>query len=100
MISQQPIQLESIVTRSEQQVSAEIDGEAVMMSVQQGKYYGLDQIGTYIWQLMRRPLPVSDILNTLLQEYDVNKKTCGQDLLSLLNDLHNQELIHVCDNKN
>lgn len=94
------IQLSNIVSQSEQQVSTEIDGETVMMSVEQGMYYGLDVIGSRIWQLLENPISVSEMLEKLLYEYEDKENTCEQDLLVLLDDLYKQELIHVCDNKN
>lgn len=91
------IQISNVVSQSKQQVSTEIDGETVMMSVEQGKYYGLDIIGSRIWQLLETPVSVSEILGKLLHEYEDKENTCEQDILILLDDLYNQDLIQVHD---
>lgn len=91
------IKLSNIVSQSQQQVSTEVDGETVMMSVEQGKYYGLDDIGTRIWRLLEKPVLVSDMLEELRYEYDDNKNTCEQDLIELLNELYEDGLILVAD---
>lgn len=93
------ISLTSIISRSQAQVSAEVDGETMMMSVEQGKYYGLDEIGTRIWNLIENPQPVSSVLETLLKEFDIDEKTCKQDLLELLHELNEKDLVEMSDGK-
>lgn len=95
MKNQPLINLNSIITQSDDQVSAEIEEEAVMMSIEQGKYYGLDEIGTRIWKLIEQPQSVSKLLETLLSEYDVDNKTCEKDVLSLLNGLLEENMISI-----
>lgn len=91
------INLSDKVSQSDHQVSTEVDGEVVMMSVEKGMYFGLDEVGTRIWQLLENPVSVSELLATLLHEYEDNKNNCKLDLLVLLDDLYKQELIHVHD---
>jgi hypothetical protein len=95
MENQVSINLKSIVVQSNDQVSAKIDEEAVMMSIEQGKYYGLDEIGTRIWKLLEQPQSVSEILKTLMKEYEVDNETCEKDVLNLLNGLFKEKLISV-----
>lgn len=91
------IQLSNIVSQGKQQVSTEVDGETVMMSVEKGMYYGLDAIGTRIWQLLEKPITVSEMLEKLLYEFEDKENACEKDLLVLLDNLYKQELIHVHD---
>lgn len=93
------IELTDIVSRSPSQVSSEVDGETMMMSIEQGKYYSLDEIGSLIWSYMEEPNKVSDMLDMLLERYDVDRETCKRDLLALLNDLGKQGLIEIDDNQ-
>jgi len=91
------IDLTTIVTHSEEQVAAEIDGEIVMMSVAQGNYYGLDAVGSRIWELIRQPCSVTALCDALLTEFDVDRATCEQDVLTFLNQLAEEKLIRVID---
>ena len=77
------------------QVSSELAGEAVILNLETGKYYGLNPIGTRIWDMVQEPRALSEILNTLLAEYDVDKEQCEQDLMLLLEQLSEHKLIKV-----
>ncbi|MES2352930.1 MAG: lasso peptide biosynthesis PqqD family chaperone [Pseudomonadota bacterium] len=89
------LKLTSIVSRSSDPVWANMDNEVVMMSVQQSRYFGLDDIGSRIWLLMSEPISVTELHKHLMEEYEVDNKTCETDLLSLLGSLADQNLIEV-----
>jgi hypothetical protein len=87
----------NVIARSAEPVEAEIDGEVVMMSLRRGKYYGLDAIGTRIWQLLGTPSTVAAICDVLQQEFDVDTETCSRDVVALLEQLAAEGLIEVRD---
>jgi len=66
-----------------------------MMSVENGKYYGLDDIGSRIWELIERPVKVSDLIDTLLERFDVDRETCEIDVLKFLNELNEDKILAV-----
>ncbi|MCE7992571.1 MAG: lasso peptide biosynthesis PqqD family chaperone [Roseivirga sp.] len=74
-------------------LDSEIDGETVMMSVEQGNYYGLNQVGTEIWKLIESPIKVEDICKALVKEYKVEQDTCEKEVLSFLNDLTSEKIV-------
>jgi hypothetical protein len=74
----------SIIQRSDGIVDTDIDGELVMMSIENGAYYGLDSIGARVWQLIEAPLSVESLCDKMLDEYEVEKAQCMRDLLDLL----------------
>lgn len=83
------------IKRGEDLVQAEVEGEIVMMSISKGHYFGLDDIGSRIWQLIEEPQPVEELCKALRREYDVEAKTCEEDVLYLLNKMHEKELIQL-----
>lgn len=85
----------SQVVRNEGIVEAEIDGETVMMSIENGAYYGLDAIASRIWALLERPLSVQNICELLVLEFDVDMAQCQQDVLSFLTDMAERKVIQV-----
>lgn len=85
----------STITRSEEAVSAEVDGTAVMMSVNNGKYFGLDEIATRIWDLLEEPKQFDELCNVLQEEYEVDADTCKADLTDLLIELEAENLVSV-----
>jgi hypothetical protein len=62
-----------------------------------GVYYGLDALGARIWNLVQEPRAVSEIQNTITDEYDVEPERCARDLFDLLEKLLAEGLIEVKD---
>lgn len=87
--------LNSMVKQGDDPLSAEVDGELIMMSIEQGNYYGLGETGSRIWKLMETPIRVSDLCATLCQEYDVAPSVCEADTLDFLEKLAEQGLIEA-----
>ncbi|HEY9632632.1 MAG TPA: PqqD family peptide modification chaperone [Coleofasciculaceae cyanobacterium] len=87
----------SIVEAVKDQVSADLAGEAAILNLKSGVYYGLNEVGARIWQLMQEPRTVTTIRDTLLEEYEVEPDSCERDLLALLRDLAIAGLIEVRD---
>jgi hypothetical protein len=85
----------STVVTAKDQVWCELVGEAVILNLKSGIYYGLNTVGARVWSLIQEPQTVSVVLDTLLEEYDVEPDRCESDLLALLQDLAGRELIEV-----
>ncbi|HEX3009587.1 MAG TPA: lasso peptide biosynthesis PqqD family chaperone [Bacteroidales bacterium] len=85
----------SKVKRNPALVTSNIDGEIVMMSVENGEYYGLDEIGTRIWDLLENSLLVNELVDKLIEEFEVGKEDCTRDTLEFLNDLLSRNLLVV-----
>jgi len=66
-----------------------------MMSVENGKYYGLDDTGSRIWELIERPVRVSDLIDRLLERFDVDRETCEKDVLKFLSELNDDRIVAV-----
>lgn len=81
------------VCQTQEVVTSDIDGEVVMMSIAKGNYYGMDAIGSRIWELMAHPIKVKDLVKLLLEEFKVDYQTCEKDVLKFLNELHDDNII-------
>jgi Coenzyme PQQ synthesis protein D (PqqD) len=88
--------LESLQVRATLgQVSSDLAGEAVILDLRSGVYYGLNEVGARIWALVQQPQTLQSIQHTLLQEYDVDPEVCAQDILHLLQDLQAAGLVEM-----
>ncbi len=85
----------TVVVRAEGMVATDMDGQWVMMSVENGKYYSLDPVGSRIWDLIERPFAIKDIVCVLLSEYKVAEKQCRTDVALFLNDMIERGLVDV-----
>lgn len=90
-----PFSDETVVRVSSNQVSSTIGDEAVILNFENGIYYGLNPVSARIVELIAEPRTVSAILETLLDEYDVDVDRCRQDLVNLLAKLKEHDLIET-----
>lgn len=86
-----------LVVAAKEQISSDLGGEAVILNLKNGVYYGIDAVGVRIWNLIQESRSVDDILNTLLEEYEVEPDQCEGDILALLQQLADSGLIEVRD---
>jgi len=91
------LDLSSRVVAGQAQVSCDLGGEAAILHLTSGTYYGLDPIGARIWTLLQQPVAVRALRDRLLAEYDVAPERLERDLLALLDRLHAAALIEVRD---
>lgn len=87
----------AIVVATQAQVSSDLAGEAVILNLKNGMYYGLDTVGARIWALIQQPHSVAALRDAILAEYDVEAERCERDLLALLTDLAAAQLIEITD---
>src|SRR6266849_192279 len=62
---------QSVVHVIKDQVSCDLGGEAAILHVRKGMYYGLDPVGARVWELLQQPRSVQEIKESLLKEFEV-----------------------------
>lgn len=93
MITGRKVSLNNVVLQGSGNVASHMDGEIVLLSIENGKYYNLGEIGGRIWQLIERPTSVNGLVSNLMSEYDVEQQVCEEQALSFLEQLYAEELI-------
>jgi hypothetical protein len=85
----------SRVKLSEDVLFQELQGDAVLLDLKTGVYFGLDRVGTRMWHLMGETGTLSGVVDTILEEFDVTRDRCSADVLSLVGRLEEQGLLSV-----
>jgi hypothetical protein len=85
----------SRVVVAEDVVSCDLAGEAAILDVKEGIYYGLNPVGARIWNIVQEPTTVDEILKVLLEEYDVELEECRRDVCDLIKELLDKGLVMV-----
>ena len=83
------------VVVSKEQLSSDLGGEAAILNLKNGVYYGLDSVGARVWSLIQHPRTVTELRDILAGEYDVATPRLESDLLELLSDLAGKELVEI-----
>lgn len=89
--------LNQTITFSPHVLSQEVSGETVLLDLESEYYFGLDAVGTRIWQLIRDSGELRTIYNTLLEEYEVEETQLRADLEALITDACARGLITLHD---
>jgi hypothetical protein len=82
------------------QVSCDIEGEAIILNLDSGVYYGLNPVGARIWDLIQVPRTVREVRDAVLNEYEVEPMRFEHELMALLRELETEGLIEVNDGTN
>jgi Coenzyme PQQ synthesis protein D (PqqD) len=88
------------VVAAKDQISRDLDGEAVILNMKSGVYCGLNEVGARIWQLVQKTIDIEQICETLLAEYNVEKERCENEVLALLQQMAAKGLIEIKNGKN
>ena len=91
------ITVSSTVVAGPGQVSSNVEGEADILELGRGTYYGLDAVGARVWSLIQEPRSVASLRDALVEEYDVDPTRCEADVLALLAELEETGLVAVVE---
>jgi hypothetical protein len=87
--------LASNVTISPEVLFQEVGGEAVLLDLASETYFGLDDVGTRIWQLLQEHGELMAIRDRMLEEYDVEAARLEEDLLNHIEQLAEAGLVTI-----
>jgi Coenzyme PQQ synthesis protein D (PqqD) len=85
----------SIIEQGQGNVVSDMNGEKVMMSIENGKYYNLGAIGGVIWDEISIPISISNLVEKLSDEYDIETQECMNQVISFIDKLKDEMLIKI-----
>lgn len=89
------ISMKSRIIRSNDPIAEPVDDELVMADIDRGKYYGLNDIATAIWQNLETKITVEELCKRLYESYEVTPEQCSAEVLAFLKELESRNLILV-----
>ena len=87
------IGLSTVVKQAKHQVSCNLNDEVAILNLKSTLYFGLDEVGAYIWQTLSEPRAVSELCKAVLDRFDVDEARCHTDVLEFLTKLDQAGLI-------
>lgn len=73
------LEMNSLIVRNPDLISTDMDGDTVMMSIESGEYYGINGVGSRIWELLDKPTTLSEITTIICSEFEVPDLVCQAD---------------------
>jgi hypothetical protein len=86
---------ESVIARSPSAVTSEVEGEVMMMNVEQGRYFSLNDVASEVWHCLAQPISFADLVARIADSYDAAPDAIAADLQKLLADMREREVIEV-----
>ena len=87
------MQRDVVLTLSPDVIVRELEGESVVLDLSSGRYFGLNAVGTRVWQLIQAGQPVDGLIRAVAAEYDADGDAVERDVLALLEDLKARGLV-------
>jgi hypothetical protein len=90
-----PIPDRATIVAASDVLATEFGDEVVILNLRDGVYYGLEDVGTRIWQLLQQPVSVLTIREAIVAEFEVESARCERDIRLLLTDLVARRLVEI-----
>ena len=96
MKDEKEIDLENaVIHRNSGALSSDLDGEAVILDMESGKYHRLDTTGTRIWGLLEDNISFNEIVLRLMSEYSVGQEQCSTDVKEFIYQMMDSGLVET-----
>jgi hypothetical protein len=89
--------VDSRVKAATHQMTCDLAGEAAILNLQSGIYFGLDPVGARVWELVQQSTTVADIRDALLEEYEVEPEVVEADIKALLISMREHGLVEALE---
>lgn len=89
------INLDTIINKNLEIDDTDLDGEKVMMNLDKGEYFMMNEVGSRIWDIIEQPMNVRQVIETLRGEYEVDEEACKDTVIEFLGRLDNANLISI-----
>jgi hypothetical protein len=86
---------DTVVVANPDAMTSSVGIETVILHFTAGTYFGLDEVGTRIWQLVQDRRSVREIRDALLAEFDVDAERCERAVSALLASLAEHGLVSI-----
>ena len=89
--------VDKLIVISEGLESANLEGETVLLDVNSGHYFGLNEVGSRIIELVAEPTTAEAVIQTMAGEYDVDEELLSSDVASFIEQMIERNLIREVD---
>lgn len=84
---------DTILTKSGDLIEASLGESLALMSVESGKYFGMNQVASHIWQELNAEISFEDLIKNLTDKFDVDAQTCADQCRDFLHKLLEKDMV-------
>jgi hypothetical protein len=90
-----PVTDATIISRSPNVLTAEVDGEILMMSIERGGYFSLNDVGSDIWRRLDSPCSFAELIDQLAADYQASQATIAADVRAWLGRMVAEDIVRL-----
>lgn len=87
--------IQGVISRKAGIQTAQMEDELGMMDIETGRYYLLDDVGTAIWSLLENPMSADELVESLLEMYDISREICREDVDRFIHVLMEKKVLEI-----
>lgn len=84
-----------VIRRTDGPLSAAVDDEVVLLEPDSGTYYGMNEVGSLLWEALETPTTVAELRSRLVEEFDIEADRAQEDLADFLDHLEDTGLVEA-----
>ncbi len=88
---------EKCIVKRADVVDKEIQSKSVLLNLDNGTYYTLNTVGTFIWSLINEKKEINFLIDRIAEKYAVDRDEASRDIYCLIADLHKEGLVEISD---
>ena len=94
-MSASQISVDLVVKHAPNQIATDLGSDTVILNLSDGVYYGLNDVGSFVWNEIATPLSIADLCTAVANEFEVDEDVCRQDVCDLVKDLLAKDLVEI-----
>ena len=87
------LDLQTVVRQADNLLGGAVDDQIVLLNPQDNDYFSMNKLGSRIWERIAAPVSVSQLIDLLLEEFDVERPVCEREVMDFLEELNRAGLV-------
>jgi hypothetical protein len=89
------VKVDSVVSVAEGITVADLDGEAIILDINSGQYFGLNKVGAEILSLIKEPRTVDEVIDRIAVQFEADRGRVQDDVLTFIQDMSEAKLVRM-----
>jgi hypothetical protein len=94
-MNQNLLNINTLLIRNPNQVFTDVDGEVIMLNVENSEYYNLPGTAGLIWNNLAKPMSIKELVGHLIAEYEISFEDCLKDVQPFINELIIKNIVQI-----
>jgi len=81
--------------RNEEIAWSELEEEIVLLDIEGGSYYSLNEVSAFVWKRIDGARSIGDLVDEVLEEYEAAREQVRDDVIRLIGDLSQKNILFI-----